>query len=208
MWNKSLSQRWRRIRRRCSSFTSGNVDMDSSDSQLQNQYLLETKDTSIESPRVLCTSPIDSSFTSKKSNTTTSAIRKEFNKLQNGFRKRRALSVHESISGHNKNHATFYLPMPSLNNQSTTTVENSESASFPPKVTMMNRLTCSRLNYRKSPSECSSGRGTATPTEDFENDSSASNHSSKSNGRLRKYSCEEPGEKGLYWDQGLSLIHI
>lgn len=130
-------------------------------------------------------------------------LRLKFNKFQNGFRKRRALSVHESSS--DKTHATFYVPTPA----ETSRDDVDAGSSLPPSMTVLSRISCSRLNYRKSPSECSSGRGTVTPTEELDNDSSGSNQSSKS--YCRKYSYEdktkaESSDKNGYWDQGYHSI--
>ncbi|XKL60066.1 hypothetical protein PGB90_001082 [Kerria lacca] len=226
VWNKSLSQRWRRIRRRCSSFTTNNTNTDSPDSTLQKQYLLETSGSSVESPKVMCA---DSSLCTSKDasdeNVTkringdvdatinglpdvSHLLRIKFNKFQNGFRKRRAMSVHESISRNDKNQTTFYVPTPTCSadevEDEMDAVKEVEPASLPTTV-VLNRVSCSRINYRKSPSECSSGRGTVTPTEEFDNDSSGSNQSSKSF-HFRKYSYEERNDKNGYWDQGYHSI--
>ncbi|XP_065204816.1 uncharacterized protein LOC135834773 isoform X2 [Planococcus citri] len=256
VWNKSLSQRWRRIRRRCSSFTTNsNGQVESPDSHLQKQYLLETSGSSLDSPKVIGSgivldstnsslvtrikcpignrgetpneigTPPSSTTTTTGENDASSAtanglpdvshlLRLKFNKFQNGFRKRRALSVHESMSEKDKNHATFYVPTPRSLSRSTDDMDETddlEPASLPPAA-VLGRLSCARINYRKSPSECSSGRGTVTPTEDFDNDSSGSNQSSKSN-YYRKYSnddsrirCEGGDKNSPYWDQGYHSI--
>lgn len=251
VWNKSLSQRWRRIRRRCSSFTTNSTtQVESPDSHLQKQYLLETSGSSLDSPKVICngsnvpdSSPSTLATRLRYANgnrepvseigtpTTTTAeddpaspgpnglpdvshlLRLKFNKFHNGFRKRRALSVHESLSEKDRNHATFYVPTPRSLSRSTDDVDEAddlEPASLPPSA-VLSRISCARANCRKSPSECSSGRGTVTPTEDFDNDSSGSNQSCKSN-YYRKYSYEDRirGEvndkNGSYWDQGYHSI--
>lgn len=226
VWNKSLSQRWRRIRRRCSSFTTtSTTNVESPDSQLQKQYLLETSGSSLDSPKVICSdsSPlaksIDTPDQAKSTDEDSAAanalpdvshmLRLKFNKFQNGFRKRRALSVHESLSEKDRNNATFYVPTPL--SRSSDDVEHGdelEAASLPPS-SVLNRIPCARLNYKKSPSECSSGRGTVTPTEEFDNDSSGSNQSCKST-YYRKYSYDdkvkETNDKNGYWDQGYHSI--
>lgn len=161
-------------------------------------------------------------------------LRSKFNKFQNGFRKRRAMSVHESVSARDSHQATFYVPTPSAAEEgadeddddevdepgpmSSAAVSASTGAGRPtspiseplslPAASALARIPPgSRVSYRKSPSECSSGRGTATPTEELDNDSSGgSNHSSKSF-RFRKHSYEERLERSSqYWDQGYHSI--
>lgn len=252
MWNKSLSQRWRRIRRRCSSFTTNTAThADSPETHLQKQFLLDTSGSSVESPRVICAdapSPLRGSKDADEASTKCGAddndgsaaangladvshlLRAKFNKFQNGFRKRRAMSVHESISAKDGHQTTFYVPTP-LDGHADEDEETDEVDSGPPLPPLPSSLDarraasplahgeplslpalarippCSRVSYRKSPSECSSGRGTATPTEELDNDSSGgSNHSSKSF-RFRKHSYEERLERSSsYWDQGYHSI--
>lgn len=202
---------------------------------MQKQSLLETSGSSVESAKVICTADISLHQTNKvskdgiTSNITKSdsevddvnatglpdvshILRSKFNKLQNGFRKRRALSVHDSISNKDRNQqATFYVPTPTHLttagvNETEAVTRDMESVSIP-ATTALNKLPYLRPNYSKSPSECSSGRGTISPTEELDNDSSGSSHSCKSS-HLKKYSCEEQirSEKNPYWDQGYHSI--
>lgn len=249
VWNKSLSQRWRRIRRRCSSFTTNNAThADSPETHLQKQFLLDTSASSVESARVVCAtdspSPLrnakdaDASKCDESGAAPASAngladvshlLRAKFNKFQNGFRKRRAMSVHESLCAKDAHQTTFYVPTPLDGDaDEDEEVDEVDSGTAPPPLpcsldarraaspleplslpaTALARIPpCSRVSYRKSPSECSSGRGTATPTEELDNDSSGgSNHSSKSF-RFRKHSYEERLERSSqYWDQGYHSI--
>lgn len=202
---------------------------------MQKQSLLETSGSSVESAKVMCTADISLHETNKVSNDGVTSnitksesevddvnatslpdvshtLRSKFNKLQNGFRKRRALSVHESTSNKDRNQqATFYVPTPTdlttaRINETEAVTRDLESISVP-AATTLNKLPYLRLNYSKSPSECSSGRGTISPTEELDNDSSGSSHSCKSS-QLRKYSCEEQirSEKNPHWDQGYHSI--
>lgn len=169
------------------------------------------------SPLAKCKDPADSAKSADEDSAHSAAtigspdvshlLRLKFNKFQNGFRKRRALSVHESLSEKDRNHATFYVPTPlSRSSDDVEHGDDLEAVSLPP--TVLNRIPCARINYRKSPSECSSGRGTVTPTEEFDNDSSGSNQSSKSN-YYRKYSYDDKvkeNDKNGYWDQGYHSI--
>ncbi len=194
---------------------------------MQKQYLLETSGSSVESPKVISADATPSLMyqsgdhdrskrvTGDDNDATVNGLpdvsqllRVKFNKFQNGFRKRRAMSLHVSISDKDKSQATFYVPTPTMPRsgpaddddddevapsaeldiaeRTTTTTPSvpshgsAEPNSLPATVSALSRIPCGRLNYRKSPSECSSGRGTVTPTEEFDNDSSGSNQSSKS----------------------------
>ncbi|XP_071449316.1 uncharacterized protein [Hetaerina americana] len=117
LWNKSISQRWRRLRRRCSSFSSGHSPT--------TQHLLDSSPSSLasaspSSPASLprgkdpCPTPPHRDEDSISTTSTSSAsprsilpenIRNKFSQLHLGLRKRRALSVHEVPS-------TFYVPSP------------------------------------------------------------------------------------------------
>lgn len=251
VWNKSLSQRWRRIRRRCSSFTTTSAThTNSPETHLQKQFLLDTSASSVESPRVVCATDSPSPLRNTKDTEASKCnadesgtapasangladvshlLRTKFNKFQNGFRKRRAMSVHESLCVKDAHQTTFYVPTP-LEGEADEDEEADEVDSGPlppplpssldarraaspleplslPATALIRIPPCSRVSYRKSPSECSSGRGTATPTEELDNDSSGgSNHSSKSF-RFRKHSYEERLERSSqYWDQGYHSI--
>ncbi|KAG8223418.1 hypothetical protein J437_LFUL003691 [Ladona fulva] len=112
LWNKSISQRWRRLRRRCSSFSSAHspttqhlLDSPSTISSPDSPATLPRKDAATPPPRA----DEDSISTTSTSSTPRSLLpenlRHKFSQLNLGLRKRRALSVHEVPS-------TFYVPSP------------------------------------------------------------------------------------------------
>lgn len=132
VWNKSLSQRWRKLRRRCASFTtpsggggcSSNGGGGGCDVSSGVERLLDSK-----SPRVIPRG--GATATTATTNTTTHAdslpathaqhnhhhhqhhhrfpdmqqlLRSKLNRLHAGLRKRRAVSVHEVPSNNNNNY--------------------------------------------------------------------------------------------------------
>ena len=100
--NKSISQRWRRLRRRCSSFTTPSTGGE--------RLVPQTQETSM--PREE-TTPLRT--------TAGEILRSKLNRLHAGLRKRRAVSVHEM----SRNQPTFYVPSP-------LTRDNDGPASLPP----------------------------------------------------------------------------
>uniref|UniRef100_A0A8D8TS38 PDZ domain-containing protein 2 n=1 Tax=Cacopsylla melanoneura TaxID=428564 RepID=A0A8D8TS38_9HEMI len=129
IWNKSISQRWRRLRRRCSSFTSssGSSSGESSSSHLQNKQLLLEQEPI---PRVVpklnrnSRSPNKISRARSKDDTDVNAdkaavklipdvqnmLRTKMGQIQSGLRKRRVVSVVEPPS--DRNLSSFYVPSP------------------------------------------------------------------------------------------------
>ncbi|KAJ9580448.1 hypothetical protein L9F63_024374, partial [Diploptera punctata] len=87
--NKSISQRWRRLRRRCSSFTTPSAGGE--------RLVPQTQETNM--PREEST-PLRT--------TAGEILRSKLNRLHAGLRKRRAVSVHEM----SRNQPTFYVPSP------------------------------------------------------------------------------------------------
>lgn len=141
VWNKSLSQRWRRLRRRCSSFTSssGSSSGESSSSgNFQNKQLLLEQDAI---PRVVpklnrtSRSPHSNYITNCKDDIDVNAnktanrlpdmqqmLRSKLGKIHSGLRKRRVMSVVEPAS--DTNLCSFYVPSP--------LVSDSGPSSLPP----------------------------------------------------------------------------
>lgn len=123
VWNKSLSQRWRRLRRRCSSFTSSSGSSSgesSSSSHLQNKQLLLEQESI---PRVVpklnrhtrSRSRDDADISVDKTSNLLPEVqnmfRSKLGKIQSGLRKRRVVSVVEDVHPE-KNAAAFYVPSP------------------------------------------------------------------------------------------------
>ncbi|XP_066996380.2 uncharacterized protein [Anabrus simplex] len=133
VWNKSITQRWRRLRRRCSSFTTP-----SSNSSQQCEHLLINDNG--ESAQVVASSshkdmspaphsaerlerPKTSDLTDEVQQTPLRSnssqifpemqqiLRSKLNRIHAGLRKRRALSVHE-VSSSGRHQPTFYVPSP------------------------------------------------------------------------------------------------
>ncbi|XP_063242131.1 PDZ domain-containing protein 2-like isoform X2 [Bacillus rossius redtenbacheri] len=167
-WNKSISQRWRRLRRRCSSFTSPSPG--------RAEQLLSPREQ--HAARVLPPQPPpDAAPAAPRSGGM-------LTRLHAGLRKRRAVSVHE-VSSPSAQQPTFYVPSPlakscteqRLREADTDPEDDDEAyggdggpASLPPYAFR---------DRRRAPSPCcSSGRGTATPTEDADRRSTDSNGSS------------------------------
>jgi hypothetical protein len=115
VWNKSLSQRLRKLRRRCSSFSSAH----SLQQQQQQQDMLEPKSSvltaGLRSRLNQQTEAVPQPEADTVSTTSTSSkssllmlpagLRSRLNQLQRGLRKKRSVSVHEMPS-------TFYVPAP------------------------------------------------------------------------------------------------
>nr|CAD7568815.1 unnamed protein product [Timema californicum] len=200
VWNKNISQRWRRLRRRCSSFTSPSPGVSS-----QREHLLNASPNA----RVLATppppmppahdtpSPRPHMFPDMQQ-----LLRSKLNRLHAGLRKRRAVSVHE-VPTAGRPHPTFYVPSPltksstehRLREEDTDPEEDEEGydenlkggpVSLPPYAFRDSTdIEPTRTDHhqtdnrqRKLSSSCSSGRGTATPTEDVDRRSTDSNRSS------------------------------
>lgn len=180
VFNKNISQRWRRLRRRCSSFTTPSLGTCTSPPPQCERLLLST-----DHP-VVVNMPTTGTATPLCSSTSTRPLFSEvlltkLNRLHAGLRKRRAVSVHEMCSS-TQRQPTFYVPSPL---SKTCEEERPGSVSLPP-FTFRDGGT----RHRKLSSTCSSGRGTATPpTEDLDGRSTDSTPSSTSSSRCRRKSC-------------------
>uniref|UniRef100_A0A1B6H4S0 PDZ domain-containing protein n=1 Tax=Cuerna arida TaxID=1464854 RepID=A0A1B6H4S0_9HEMI len=202
VWNKSLSQRWRRLRRRCTSFTSSS----SHNHTLGTETLL-----SPDQPRARVVSPRpprgaspepwsapDTPKTNKMLPDVQHLLRSKLNRIHDGLRKSRTFSVHEVQSSQQP---TFYVPSPlngcrkSESDSELDDFHEARLASLPPLFPGKDRC--------KPPSTCSSGRGSGTPTEDLDRRSNHSNRSSVSSSASgnKRY---EPGLSE--WDHGYHSI--
>ncbi|XP_054278593.1 serine/arginine repetitive matrix protein 2-like isoform X2 [Macrosteles quadrilineatus] len=200
VWNKSLSARWRRLRRRCSSFTSGSH----SHSTSQQQTLL-----SPDTPRARVVSPRpprgsspepwsspDTPRGTKGLPDVQHILRSKLNRIHDGLRKSRTFSVHEVSN----KQPTFYVPSPLGHKRSESDGELEDYhvrlTSLPP-FPVKDRCSPAR-DERKPPSTCSSGRGSGTPEDDRR--SNNSNRSSVSSSTsTRRYEGQE-------WDHGYHSI--
>lgn len=137
VWNKSISQRWRRLRRRCSSFTSSGTGSSNNNSSSSSQDTPQEKLLAAETtPRVVAPRlpprgaspepwspaadpPLPRSATSKMLPDVQQILRSKLNRIHDGLRKSRTFSVHEIHSSskqqqqeQQQNHPTFYVPSP------------------------------------------------------------------------------------------------
>lgn len=204
MWNKSLSQRWRRLRRRCSSFTG------TSSSHTQQQQTLLSPDT----PRARVVSPrpprgVSPDTTARMLPDVHNILRSKLTRIHDGLRKSRTFSVHE-VQSSNKQ-PTFYVPSPlngcrkSESDGELDDFQDVRLASLPPFPTKDRSSPARDSDPRKPPSTCSSGRGSGTPTEDLDRRSNHSNRSSVSSSasgsNTRRYEPVYPE-----WDHGYHSI--
>lgn len=130
-WNNSISQRWRRLRKCCSSFKSigvqsgsggGNCHLSPQREKLlvpdQTKYAVVSKANSTNGDKYEL-SPSSSSVRLQKKTGSVHEVQQllksKFNRLQSGLKKRRALSVQEVFTGSNQQpnkQPTFYVPSP------------------------------------------------------------------------------------------------
>ncbi|KAF4530174.1 hypothetical protein B566_EDAN001433 [Ephemera danica] len=100
VWNKSLSQKLRKLRRRCASFSSAH--------SLQQQQQKEQQQAEMQrAPQPPEADTVSTASTSSRSSLLMlpAGLRSRLNQLQRGLRKKRSVSVHEVP-------ATFYVPAP------------------------------------------------------------------------------------------------
>ncbi|XP_052122982.1 pro-interleukin-16-like isoform X2 [Frankliniella occidentalis] len=198
-----LSQRWRRLRRRCSSFTTPSSASHRGASPAPSP----------------CPSPAPSPGMQQR-------LRHGLGRLQAGleagleagtagWRRRRALSVHEASiqqqlqqqhqpqpqGQHPGAKPTFYVPSP-MERAAEEDEEDDDMGpvSLPPFAF---RDTDSVLpghihRHRKPSSNCSSGRGTGTPTEDIDRRSTGSNGSSSSGASCKGHPAHHPSGHHLH----------
>jgi hypothetical protein len=170
VFKKSISQRWRRLRRRCSSFTTP------SQPQCGRLLLLPADDAvAVNMPPA---NPL------RGSSAIPELLRTKLNRLHAGLRKRRAVSVHEMCPSA-RSQPTFYVPSPLSITSEEEFSDRSGPLSLPPFP-----FRDADARHRKLSSACSSGRGTATPpTEDLDGRSTDSASSYASPSRCSRKSC-------------------
>ena len=180
VFNKNISQRWRRLRRRCSSFTTPSLGpCTSPPPQCERLLLSADHPVVVNMPPTGTATPLCSSTSNRP--LFSEVLLTKLNRLHAGLRKRRAVSVHEMCSS-TRGQPTFYVPSPL---SKTCEEERPGPVSLPP-ITFRDGDT----RHRKVSSTCSSGRGTATPpTEDLDGRSTDSTPSSTSSSRCRRKSC-------------------
>ncbi|PNF35445.1 hypothetical protein B7P43_G04138 [Cryptotermes secundus] len=197
VFNKSISQRWRRLRRRCSSFTTPSPGSCASPpSQPQCERLLLPADHAVVISMPPAT-PLRSSASSH--HLFPEVLRTKLNRLHAGLRKRRAVSVHEMCTSA-PSQPTFYVPSPLSKTSEEEFSERSGPVSLPPFA-----FRDADTRQRKLSSACSSGRGTATPpTEDLDGRSTDSASSCASSSRCRGKSCSPspPHDQGYHSIEG------
>ncbi|XP_069672470.1 uncharacterized protein [Periplaneta americana] len=202
--NKSISQRWRRLRRRCSSFTTPSPGPCASSTPThQCERLLLSTDHAVVVSMPPTAPPRDGPTTPLRSSASSHHIfpemqqmlRSKLNRLHAGLRKRRAVSVHEMSTSSKTNQPTFYVPSPLAKTSENLHAPDEQDElyrdefssqsgplSLPPYGFRDSDSRGSSENrQRKLSSTCSSGRGTATPpTEDLDGRSTDSNRSTSS----------------------------
>lgn len=225
MWNKSISQRWRRLRRRCSSFTSGNSSSNGSNTQDTPQQQLISPEAT---PRVISPRPPRAPSPepwsvaeppprppSKMLPDVQQLLRSKLNRIHDGLRKSRTFSVHD-VPTTTKQNPTFYVPSPLHDRKYDSDGEvegygdESRLTSLPPFP--LREDSSPPRESGKPPSTCSSGRGSGTPTEDLDRRSTNSNRSSVSSSASgnnpRRCDLTEPLRfpENHLWDHGYHSI--
>lgn len=119
-WNGSISQKWRRLRRCCSSLRASSTRTTAEpcrDSLLDNN----------KSPHILVNLSSSLRLPNSKKNSVQEVLRSKLNSINVGLRKRRALSVQEVFASPSHDRPTFYVPSPAAKSSS----NDSEPTSLP-----------------------------------------------------------------------------
>lgn len=211
VWNKSLSQRWRRLRRRCSSFTTSSSSHSPGNSQQQQLLSPDTPRARVvpRPPRGTSPEPWSSPEPSRNSMLPDMQhmLRSKLHRIHDGLRKSRTFSVHEVQT--NKQ-PTFYVPSP-LSNNCRKSESDSELDDLNLQEARLSSLPPFPVKDRSSPSTkppstCSSGRGSGTPTEELDRRSNHSNRSSVSSSASGSNSRRYENSVYPEWDHGYHSI--
>ncbi|XP_019697863.1 uncharacterized protein LOC105185192 isoform X2 [Harpegnathos saltator] len=150
LWNKSISQRWRKLRRRCSvqessepqealiqgGTTHGVIQaVRSTPASREASPAAKSLQDGSSPKKLLQTSSLRLPGTTKGIADIQHVLRSKFSKINAGIRKRKALSVTEVFPQQKDNASNFYVPSPLTSSSSQTFEENydsSEPASLPP----------------------------------------------------------------------------
>ncbi|CAL1689779.1 unnamed protein product [Lasius platythorax] len=171
LWNKSISQRWRKLRRRCSVQESSEPQealIQSGANQAVIHAVRSTPASREASPaakslqdgssskKLLQTSSLRLPGTTKGIADIQHVLRSKFSKINAGIRKRKALSVTEVFPPQKDNASNFYVPSPLTSSSSSQTFEenrydSSEPASLPPYPFHDNLETLAESSVPNSP---------------------------------------------------------
>ncbi|XP_068626597.1 uncharacterized protein [Battus philenor] len=141
-WNANLSQRWRKLRRRCSRLRPGSGNRDPSPVRCSPSPPRPPAHCSPAPPAKLSFRHRGKVYTTASLRVTSGApdLLRALGKLGGGLR-RRALSAHDVLAPPQQQPATFYVPSP--------TVERQTSSPSPPRQSATLRRRCSSPNvYR------------------------------------------------------------
>ncbi|XP_017891506.1 uncharacterized protein LOC108631845 [Ceratina calcarata] len=189
LWNKSISQRWRKLRRRCSvqetsepqeallqgGATQGVIQAArSSPASRESSPAAKSLQDGNSPKKLLQTSSLRLPGTTKGIADIQHVLRSKFSKINAGIRKRKALSVTEVFS-QKDNASNFYVPSPLTSSNSQNfedDYDSSEPASLPPYPFHDNLETLAEGSVPNSPN-CSSPLTSSNKTFTYSQSSSA-----------------------------------
>ncbi|XP_071641504.1 uncharacterized protein [Temnothorax longispinosus] len=170
LWNKSISQRWRKLRRRCSVQESSEPQealiqgggnhgvihaVRSTPASREASPAAKSLQDGSSPKKLLQTSSLRLPGTTKGIADIQHVLRSKFSKINAGIRKRKALSVTEVFPPQKDNASNFYVPSPLTSSSSQTFEENrydsSEPASLPPYPFHDNLETLAESSVPNSP---------------------------------------------------------
>ncbi|KAG5318488.1 PDZD2 protein, partial [Acromyrmex heyeri] len=170
LWNKSISQRWRKLRRRCSVQESSEPQealiqgggnhgvihaVRSTPTSREASPAAKSLQDSSSPKKLLQTSSLRLPGTTKGIADIQHVLRSKFSKINAGIRKRKALSVTEVFPPQKDNASNFYVPSPLTSSTSQTFEDNrydsSEPASLPPYPFHDNLETLAESSVPNSP---------------------------------------------------------
>ncbi|XP_070149963.1 uncharacterized protein [Polyergus mexicanus] len=171
LWNKSISQRWRKLRRRCSVQESSEPQealiqgggnhgvihaVRSTPASREASPAAKSLHDGNSSKKLLQTSSLRLPGTTKGIADIQHVLRSKFSKINAGIRKRKALSVTEVFPPQKDNASNFYVPSPLTSSSSSQTFEenhydSSEPTSLPPYPFHDNLETLAESSVPNSP---------------------------------------------------------
>ncbi|GAB1863320.1 hypothetical protein CAJAP_04399 [Camponotus japonicus] len=171
LWNKSISQRWRKLRRRCSvqessepqeALIQGGANhgvihaVRSTPASREASPAAKSLQDGSSSKKLLQTSSLRLPGTTKGIADIQHVLRSKFSKINAGIRKRKALSVTEVFPPQKDNASNFYVPSPITSSSSNQTFEenrydSSEPTSLPPYPFHDNLETLTESSVPNSP---------------------------------------------------------
>ncbi|XP_033321563.2 uncharacterized protein LOC117217831 [Megalopta genalis] len=203
LWNKSISQRWRKLRRRCSvqetsepqealiqgGTTQGVIQaVRSSPASRESSPAAKSLQDGNSPKKLLQTSSLRLPGTTKGIADIQNVLRSKFSKINAGIRKRKALSVTEVFSQKDNNASNFYVPSPLTSSSSQNfdgDYDSSEPTSLPPYPFHDNLETLAEGSAPNSPN-CNSPLTSSDKTFAYSQNSSSYDSPVHSHDRNRK----------------------